>query len=179
MRRTLFTFALALTAFIGMSFANPDPVETSKKVDEHGLTWYTKIGEAHSASKTSNKPIFAFFTGSDWCGWCIKLQKDVFAKEAFISWAKDNVILLELDFPRRKQLPADLKQQNQNLQRVLGVRGYPTVWIINTALDQATNNLNIAALGSLGYPSGATKGKEEVLFLSNANKILANGKKSQ
>lgn len=69
-----------------------------------GLVWHTNLQKADSLSKLSNKPIFAFFTGSDWCGWCHKLQRDVFAKPEFIAWAKKNVILLELDFPRTKQL---------------------------------------------------------------------------
>ena len=141
-----------------------------------GLNWYTDLAKAREASDASHKPIFGFFTGSDWCGWCRKLQADVFAKEPFVTWAKKNVILLELDFPRRKQLPAELAQQNQALQQAFQVRGYPTIWLFYIAEDPATHNLNLNALGSLGYPQGAEVGKEEVKFLSDANLILAKGK---
>jgi protein disulfide-isomerase len=100
----------------------------------------------------------------------------VFAKPEFVKWAKEKVILLELDFPRAKQLPAELAQQNSSLQQAFNVQGYPTIWIFYLEKDKATPNMNINALGSLGYPSGAEAGKEEVMFLSNANNILAKKK---
>lgn len=141
------------------------------------LVWYTDLDKARAQSDATHKPIFGFFTGSDWCGWCHKLEADVFAKASFIEWAKKNVILLELDFPRRKELPAELVQQNQALQQAFQVRGYPTIWMFYITEDPITKNLNLSALGSLGYPSGAEKGKEEVKFLSDADLVLANGKK--
>jgi protein disulfide-isomerase len=167
MKYVIFTFAL----FIGRAYVN---AQTSTKKDT--LVWYTDLAIVHEISASSNKPIFGFFTGSDWCGWCHKLQANVFAKQEFIDWANKNVILLELDFPRRKQLPSELVQQNSGLQQAFQVRGYPTIWIFNTTKDKTTNNFNITALGSLGYPQGAEVGKEEVKFISDANLILANGK---
>ena len=116
----------------------------------------------------------AFFTGSDWCGWCKKLQREVFQKEAFVSWANENVILLELDFPRRTKLPQELAQQNQQLQQMFQVRGYPTVWFFTTAMVDEGKNLQMNKLGQAGYPSGAVPGKEEEKFIKNANDILAN-----
>ena len=139
------------------------------------LVWYTDFNKAHEASVKSNKPIFAFFTGSDWCGWCHKLQNDVFAKDAFKTWASEKVILLELDFPKRKAQDENLKKQNQNLQQAFKITGYPTCWIFKTTKDEK-NNFSINAYGSLGYPSGAEEGKEEVAFLKNANAILSNKK---
>ena len=130
--------------------------------------------EAHDLSKAQKKPIFALFTGSDWCIWCKKLDRDVLAKAEFISWANKNVILLYLDFPRSKQLSADLASQNNNLQQTFKVSGYPTVWIFNTDKNETTNNINITALGSLGYPQGAEVGNEQIKFLADANRVLAN-----
>lgn len=147
-------------------------VETPKVFTE--LKWYTSFEEASKLSNEQNKPIFAFFTGSDWCGWCIRLQKNVFAKPAFVEWANDNVILLELDFPKRTQLPEELKMQNYELANLFQVRGYPTVWLFTTGFNQETQKVEIAPLGSTGYPSGAVAGKEEVKFLSDANAILKN-----
>ncbi len=138
------------------------------------LTWYTSLVEAQKVSNEKKKPIFAFFTGSDWCGWCQKLHHDVLDKQAFIEWAKKNVILLELDYPRRKQLSPELQQQNGELQQIFKVQGYPTVWLFNLTDDPATKKKNISAFGSLGYPQGAEAGKEEVKFLKDANTILAN-----
>ncbi|MFT5823249.1 MAG: thioredoxin-related protein [Crocinitomix sp.] len=160
-----FIFFIAFLATMGAA-------QATTTTEVAGLKWYTDLEEAHSESEKTKKPIFGFFTGSDWCGWCIKLQKEVFAKQAFIDWAKDKVVLLELDFPKRTSQSAELKQQNQNLQRALGVRGYPTVWLFNSKKTDA-GGFNLTRIGKLGYPSGAEKGKEEVKFLSEANKLLA------
>jgi thioredoxin-related protein len=148
----------------------------SKAPADEKLVWYTDLMKAQEASNKAKKPIFAFFTGSDWCGWCHKLQRDVFVKTSFIDWAQKNVILLELDFPRSKQLSPELAQQNFNLQQQFKVQGYPTIWLFYANVD-AAKKVNLNALGSLGYPSGAEKGKEEVKFLSEANAILATQKK--
>ena len=88
------------------------PASSNAQTEAGSLVWFTDLNKAIDASNSSKKPIFGFFTGSDWCGWCHKLQRDVMAKPAFIDWAKKNVILLELDFPRNKELPAQLSQQN-------------------------------------------------------------------
>lgn len=158
------------------SFTNNKAITTVNEETEE-LTWYTDFQEADKLSKKENKPIFGFFTGSDWCGWCKRLQANVFSKPAFKKWAKENVILLELDFPRRKTLPEHLKQQNYGLAQAFKVRGYPTIWLFTTKIDKETNHVQLNGLGSLGYPSGAETGKEEVKFLADANAILANGKK--
>jgi len=150
--------------------------QNDKAKKDVGLVWYTDIMKAQELSKSTKKPIFAFFTGSDWCGWCIKLQKDVFAKPEFIKWAKKNVVLLELDFPRRKQLSPELIQQNQGLQQTFQVQAYPTIWMFYLEKDPATNKFNINGLGSCGYPVGAEPGKEEIKFLKDANAILEKGK---
>ena len=159
---------------IGLPFSGK---AQSEPANASTLTWHTDLSKARAASDASHKPVFGFFTGSDWCGWCRKLQSDVFSKSAFISWAKKNVVLLELDFPRRKQLPEELAQQNQALQQAFKVQGYPTIWIFYASVDKTTNKINLEALGSLGYPQGAEAGKEEVKFINDANALLAKGKK--
>lgn len=172
MKKAVFILCVALIGFASSSFIN---AANSLQENEDGLKWYTDLNTVHELSVESGKPVFGFFTGSDWCGWCHKLQREVFAKEAFIKWANENVILLELDFPRKKQLAPELAQQNRNLQQAFNVSGYPTVWIFNTEKDDK-ENFNLKALGKLGYPSGAVKGKEEDKFIATANGILANNK---
>jgi thiol-disulfide isomerase/thioredoxin len=163
-------FAL-LILLIGFSL--PSRAQTEK------LTWYSDIKKAQEISAASNKPIFAFFTGSDWCGWCKKLQKDVFAKEDFQKWAKDNVVLLELDYPSKKQLPEEIVKQNAELQQVFKVGSFPTIWLFYLKNDPETKKINISALGSFGYPSGAEPGKEEVKFLATANGMIDQYKKGK
>ncbi|HTH56469.1 MAG TPA: thioredoxin family protein [Cyclobacteriaceae bacterium] len=141
------------------------------------LHWFTSVGEVYNLSNSTGRPIFAFFTGSDWCGWCHKLQREVFEKPSFVEWAGKNVVLLELDFPRRKALAPELAQQNNELQQVFRVGSFPTIWMFCLTKDEAAKKINISALGSLGYPPSAEAGKEEVSFLANANRILASCKK--
>ena len=135
------------------------------------LTWYTDVNKASEVSNKLKKPIFAFFTGSDWCGWCHRMERNVFSKPGFKEWAKNNVVLLELDFPRNKKLPDELVSQNAGLQQFFNVQGYPTIWMFYLTMDKATKKGNIAALGSLSYPQ-AQPGQEETAFLANANAVL-------
>ena len=64
--------------------------------------WYVNVQKANVESAKTGKPILANFTGSDWCGWCMKLRREVFDTPEFQEWAKKNVVLLELDYPRKK-----------------------------------------------------------------------------
>ena len=136
------------------------------------VKWHTNILEAQKVSNELKKPIFAFFTGSDWCGWCHRLQSNVLLKKSFIDWANKNVVLLELDYPRKKQLSPELQRQNAELQQVFNVMGFPTVWLFYLTDDAVTKKKNIDALGSLGYPSNAESGKEDVAFLHTADSLL-------
>lgn len=113
--------------------------------------WLVKVDEAYALSQKTGKPILANFTGSDWCGWCKRLSAAVFDKPAFKNWANDNVVLLELDFPRRKKLPDEIRAQNQSLQQAFQVRGYPTIWVFNLEKDQENGRFMIEALGKTGY----------------------------
>lgn len=128
--------------------------------------WLVNIDEAYVQSQQTGKPILANFTGSDWCGWCKKLVRDVFSKPDFKKWADKNVVLLELDFPRSFKLPEDIQQQNASLQQAFGVRGYPTIWVFYLNKDAAQNNFNIEALGKTGYLSSVaefTGGVEQMI----------------
>lgn len=113
--------------------------------------WLVDMDEAYTRSIKENKPIMANFTGSDWCGWCKRLDASVFSKPEFMTWAKKNVVLLELDFPRGKQIPQKIREQNAAMQNALQVRGYPTVWIFNLDKDATSGQYNINALGQTGY----------------------------
>lgn len=159
--------------FLAFAFSKICVSQTDTSKKEMSLVWHTDIMKANEISQATNKPIFALFTGSDWCFWCKKLQANVLSKPDFIQWAKKNVVLLELDFPRGKALSPELTQQNNNLQQTFGVQGYPTIWMFSLNKDPKETKFNINALGSLGYPQGPEPGKEEIKFLSDANSILA------
>ena len=95
--------------------------------------WLTDYKKAQEEAKTGNKLLLLNFTGSDWCGWCIKLDRDVFSKPEFKDYASKNLVLLTIDFPRAKQLPADVRRQNEELASQYQVQGFPTIVILNGA----------------------------------------------
>jgi protein disulfide-isomerase len=127
--------------------------------------WNTDMNKAIEISHNTEKPLMLFFTGSDWCGWCIKLQKAVFSKPDFVKWATKNVVLVELDFPRRTKISEELTAQNRNLQQMFGVRGYPTVWFVTPEVTDG--KVNFKKLGSQGASPLDAKG-----WIAGANKIL-------
>ncbi len=134
-------------------------------VQAQELVWRNNLNEALKISEETKKPLMLFFTGSDWCGWCMRLQSEVFKKTEFATWANDHVVLVEVDFPRRKALPPELQSQNNELQQFFGISGYPTVWFVNAT----KNNDKIAfnKLGSTGYVAGGP-----TVWLNTANEIL-------
>lgn len=97
-----------------------------------GKGWMTDMDAAMKLSAKTGKPILADFSGSDWCGWCVKLDREVFSKKAFKDFAKDNLILVLLDFPRSKPMSAKLKKQNAALAAKYGIRSYPTVLLLDS-----------------------------------------------
>ncbi len=107
--------------------------------------WLTDHAKALEKAKAEKKIVLMDFTGSDWCGWCMKLDKEVFSQGAFKSYAKQNLVLLEVDFPRKKTLPPELKSQNDALMNQYGIQGFPTVVV----LDSEGNKI-----GQLGYQPG-------------------------
>tara|TARA_B100000767_G_scaffold168346_1_gene157646 strand:- start:500 stop:979 length:480 start_codon:yes stop_codon:yes gene_type:complete len=116
------------------------------------LVWHTDVNKAINISSQTEKPLFLFFTGSDWCGWCKKLVSEVFDKPEFKKWATKNIILVEIDFPRRTPISAELKKQNSELQKMFGVRGYPTGWFVTP--KQVDGKVEFNKLGSQGYVRG-------------------------
>jgi len=95
------------------------------------LQWLTDLPKAQAQAKKENKLVMLDFTGSDWCGWCIKLHKDVFSKPEFTKFAKDNLVLVEVDFPHGKQQSAALKKANGELQAKYKINGFPTMVVLN------------------------------------------------
>ena len=93
------------------------------------------------------------------------MQKEVFFKSEFAIWANKNVVLVELDFPRRTKLSAELQKQNRELGQMFGVRGYPTIWFVNPEIQES--KVNFAKLGSQGYVAGGPSA-----WLAGANKII-------
>ncbi len=110
--------------------------------------WVTDQPKALEKAKSEKKLVLMDFTGSDWCGWCMKLDKEVFSTPEFQKYAQDHLVLVELDFPHKKVLPPALKTQNDGLQQKYGIEGYPTIIVLDGQGKK---------LGELGYqPGGPT-----------------------
>lgn len=136
-------------------------------VQAQELKWETDIHQAMKISNKTKKPLLLFFTGSDWCGWCIRLQKEVLKTPEFAKWAKANVVLVELDFPRAAPQSDAIKMQNSGLQQAFGVQGYPTVWFATA--KQKDGKPSFTGIGSTGYVAGGP-----AAWLATADGILKN-----
>ena len=148
---------VVITVFILGSFA----------VQAQELVWQTNINKAMEISNKTKKPMLLFFTGSDWCGWCIRLQKEVLKTPEFAAWANKNVVLVELDYPRRAPQSEEIKKQNADLQTAFGIQGFPTVWFA-TAKPKG-GKPSFTGIGSTGYVSGGPSA-----WLAVADGILKN-----
>lgn len=123
----------------------PKPVIITKQKPARGFEWLDDFEKAKEYARDENKIILMDFTGSDWCGWCIKLDREIFSTPEFKNYAEQNVVLLKLDFPKRTPIAANVKAQNERLASQFGIRGYPTVIILNASGQQ---------IGKMGYMDG-------------------------
>lgn len=112
------------------------------------LPWTTDLPKAQAKAKAEKKLVMMDFTGSDWCGWCIKLNKEVFSTPEFVAYAQKNLIPVEIDFPNKKKQSAELKKANDSLQKKYKIEGYPTIIVLNGDGKK---------VGELGYMRGGPK----------------------
>ncbi len=154
--------ALIILLIIAISFIYYQAeVSASKKSDKK--LWLTDFDQAKKDAEKNDKPIFILFTGSDWCHWCKKLNSEILTKSIFIKYAKENLILLKIDFPRKSMLSPDVVKKNRSLAKTYGVRGYPTIMITDLEGTQK---------GKMGYMKGGPK-----IFIKKLDKIISGKKK--
>lgn len=91
-------------------------------------TWVSDFAKAKAQAKAEKKDLLIDFTGSDWCGWCIKLDEEVFSQDVFRLEAPKHFVLVKLDFPRNKELVTEeVRKQNAELGELYQIQGYPTI----------------------------------------------------
>ena len=110
--------------------------------------WMTDLKAASDRAHAENRLVLINFTGSDWCGWCIKLKSEVFNTSEFNAFADRHLMLVEVDFPSRKAISAQQLAVNKGLANKYGIRGYPTVVLLNSKGNE---------VGRLGYMEGGPK----------------------
>jgi protein disulfide-isomerase len=125
------------------------------------INWYTNYDEAVKVSRSSSKPMLLLFTGSDWCSWCIKLEKEVFNTPEFADAASDKFVFVKLDFPVNKPLSPEATALNKRLQKDFNVSGFPTVVLLDSQQK---------SIGSTGYRPGGGKQYAQYLFKLLAEK---------
>ncbi len=94
------------------------------------LNWLTSVGTAMDQAKRENKLVMVDFTGSDWCGWCKKLDAETFSQPEFADFAAKNLVMVQLDYPAHKVQSAELKEVNKEWKAKYEIRGFPTVMLM-------------------------------------------------
>ena len=137
MKRFLITVA-SLVAFSAASMAA-----------ESG--WLTDFEAAKKQAKEENKPILINFTGTDWCGRCIRIEKEGFSKDEFKAYAKENLVLMEVDFPEKKKQTDEVKAQNKKLDKEFKIEGYPTIFLIDAEGKKLSEDIGYREGGAQAY----------------------------
>ena len=148
-KQTVFFIATLLISFTSGLFS-----------ENHNSTsivpWMTHYEEAVEKSKETNKPLVLFFTGSDWCGWCTKLDEEVLETPPFMETAGQSFIFVKLDFPVHSPQDAQIKAQNKQLKQKFNVKGFPSLIIFDPQKNQQ--------MGTTGYLPGGGKAFGEYLL---------------
>jgi protein disulfide-isomerase len=110
--------------------------------------WTEDFAKAKTQAKAEHKQILLDFTGSDWCPWCMKLNREVFSQKEWKEYAAQHYVLVEVDFPQHKSQSPALKRQNETLSNKYHVEGFPTVVVLNS---------DGARRGQVGYTPGGPK----------------------
>ena len=127
--------------------------------------WETDFAKASTNASKSGLYMLLDFSGSDWCGWCVKLDKEVFSKPDFKAFAKTNLVCVLVDFPKQKHQSKKLKDQNAELAKKFGIRGYPSVILLSPDGELA---------GTTGYQEGGAK-----KYVDQLKEMIAEHKKQQ
>ncbi|MBR4171193.1 MAG: thioredoxin family protein [Kiritimatiellae bacterium] len=159
--KKLFLLGLGCALIGSFAFCDVAPVQQPRQLtplntatQKKKFTWLDSFENAKKEAEKSKVPIFALFTGSDWCPWCVKLHNEVLESKEFKKYAKENLVLFIADFPQSKKISDKVKRQNQKLAKDYGVRGYPTVLLIDAEGKE---------LARTGYKQGGGKAYVEHL----------------
>jgi thioredoxin-related protein len=125
--------------FVGMVIC------ASQTARSQGLEWLTDAEAAQAKAKAENKLVLLDFTGSDWCGWCMKLKREVFDQPEFAQYAQSKLVMVVVDFPKTQTLPQHQQRANLALSHTHHVNSYPTLVLLNADGKQ---------VGRMGYVSG-------------------------
>ena len=129
----------------------------------HALEWRTDFGPAAADARQHQRLLLLNFSGSDWCGWCKKLDAEVFAQPTFQEFANQHLVSVLVDFPRRAQQDAALRAQNERLQQYFQVEGFPTLLLFSPDGE---------LIGQLGYTPGGPTAFIQAIQQAQARHLL-------
>ena len=128
------------------------------------------LDEALKSAKANKRYVVAVFSGSDWCGWCKKLEQEILSTETFRKGAVGRYELVYIDNPRNKDLLSEHgKENNRNLTSKYDIRGFPTVLVLDADGQK---------VAEMGYDAGGPekyleKLEEEVKYGPDIKKYIA------
>lgn len=126
--------------------------------------WMTDLNAALAKAKQEKKIVLMDFTGSDWCPPCKKLRSTVLDSTVFKEYAAENLVLVEVDFPRSKPQSKELKAANEKLQAKYKIEGFPTIILLDADGKQLSSEV--------GY--GGTSPKE---YIKKIEGVIKSAKK--
>jgi len=121
-----------------------------------GGVWGTDYSAALAEAAQQKRNVLLDFTGSDWCGWCIRIDKEIFSTPEFKEFAAKNLILLTVDFPNNKPQSASVKKQNEELQKKYSVDGFPTLVLLNPEGKEIARQVGYLQGGPKAFVSWVT-----------------------
>lgn len=133
----LSSIALSLFAMLASTtLASAQTLATTPHEATTEIKWLTDFDQAKNRAKKESKPLFLYFTGSDWCPWCKKMDKEILATPEFQQAMANKVIFVKIDFPRQTKLDEKTQKQNEGLSSTYGVRGFPTAIVLDSELKR-------------------------------------------
>ena len=142
----------------GIHLLNAEEAKSVNEQQTKEINWLTDYEKAKALAKKESKPLFLYFTGSDWCSWCKKMDSEILSTAPFQQALGDAFIFVKLDFPELTPLDPKLKKQNQELQKTFNVRGFPTIILLDPDLKQ---------IATVGYHAGGGQ-----VFATKVQKLL-------
>ncbi len=141
--------------------ASPSETSSSASSAPKPAEWLTDFEAAHALAKSTNKLLLLDFTGSDWCPPCKELHKKVFMAPEFEEFAKENLVLLMLDFPEGKPQSESQKRHNQELSEQYKVEGFPTVIVLDGAGKELKREVGYDGSSAKDYVAALQKLKSK------------------
>ncbi len=140
MNNSSITALIFTTLLAGMAAAAAEPQTplTAHQTPAAGLTWLTDLPSAQARARAEKKSVLLFFHGSDWCPACVEMQRQVFDSPAFAQYARQALVLVDVDFPEKHKQDEELRRANAALKARFNLspvpdEGFPTIVLLNDA----------------------------------------------